>query len=103
MPPLLLDTGDISQRIAMVLDELGVQWTRTVAERPTEGPQSNSHDQKVVAYLVGDGPLEGTWEARGEDADLVLFDRMLKQLDDDWKYHLQAYGRIAAAMRRVGR
>lgn len=99
---LLLSSG-AEGRIAGMLDALKVQWGRTEHVEPTEGPQSDPRGEKVVTYQVGDGPLEGTWSARGEDADLVLFDRMLSQLDEDWRYHLGEFSRIAAAMRAVGR
>lgn len=99
----LLPNATVQSRIESVLDELKVQWTRTDTEEPTEGPQSDPRDRKVVTYQVGDGPLEGTWCARGPDAELLLFDRMLEQLEEDWRYHLGEYSRVAAAMRKVGR
>lgn len=98
-----LPLGNVRTRLESMLDELKVHWTRSELPVPTNGPQSNPRDSVEVTYLVGDGPLEGNWSAAGPDAELVLLDRMLEQLDADWRYYLAEYGRIAAAMRRVGK
>lgn len=98
-----LPTTDVQARIASMLDELKVSWSRVELPVPTKGPQSDPRDAIEVSYLVGDGPLEGKWSATGPDAELALFDRMVDQLDEAWRYHLGEYSRIAAAMRKVGK
>lgn len=101
----LLPIAEHHHRLADLLNALEVEWTRTEGDREGVHPalERNPADQKVVTYTVGDGPLEGTWSARGADADLVIFDRMIDQLDTDWRYHLACYSRVAAAMRKVGK
>lgn len=109
----LLTGADCKHRIATILNTLGVTWERvehdkaeTVDQGPTEVPRAHEklrQDEKGVTYTVGDGPLEGTWEASGADADLLIFDRMLTQLDEDWRFHIGKYSIIASAMRSVGR
>jgi hypothetical protein len=56
-----------------------------------------------VSYAVYSGPLEGIWGARGEDAEKQLFDELLAKLDAGWREHMAQFGKIAAAMRSVGR
>lgn len=101
----LLPAAEHHRRPADMLNALGVTWTRTekALEEANRAPESDPRGQVVVTYSVSDGPLEGTWSAEGVDADLVIFDRMVDQLDADWRYHLEAYGRIAAAMRKVNK
>jgi hypothetical protein len=86
----LLSSG-ARTRAATLLDALGVAWTR------------EEDDEGTVTYRVGDGPLEGAWDAQGPDADLAILDEMLAQLEDDWRYHLACYRRVASAMRSIGR
>lgn len=101
----LLPPAEHHRRLADLLKALEATWSRTeeALQEAHPAPERDPRDNIVVTYTVGDGPLEGTWSARGRDADLVIFDRMIDQLDVDWRYHLACYSRVAAAMRKVGK
>lgn len=97
----------------MILESLKVDWFRntTLASNCyTKGPCQAHPDRglncqaaKGVSYYVNSGPLRGHWCAWGENADQLIFDRMLARLDTVWRSSLESYSDAAQAMRVVGK
>lgn len=108
-----LPPADYSRLVESLLNTLECRWQRNVRDSGAcipDGPCWVHPDGTVpcqgakgVSYMVETGFLQGTWGASGADADRVIFDEMLERLEAGWRHHLAEFGRIAAAMRSVGR
>jgi hypothetical protein len=99
----------VNDRTKKLLDALGSSYVRTEPVSTCPGEKDcSSHPGspkgcKGATYTVFEGDLKGIWSAWGDDAELIIFDRMNEALDEKWKAALKAFGVVADAQRAVGK